>query len=110
MSAEWWFAWLWTISRWSVATDGVVISYKAFGTTGAALAPFNKGRTTTHEIGHWLNLFHIWGDDGGNCNGTDLVEDTPIKGRKIQVFRPIHVFHAIIPLLEYVYELYGLYR
>ena len=62
------------------ATDGVVISYKAFGTTGAALAPFNKGRTTTHEIGHWLNLFHIWGDDGGNCNGTDLVEDTPNQG------------------------------
>lgn len=62
------------------ATDGVVISYRAFGTTGSALAPFNKGRTTTHEVGHWLNLFHIWGDDGGNCNGSDLVEDTPNQG------------------------------
>ena len=62
------------------ASDGVVISYKAFGTMGAALAPFNKGRTATHEIGHWLNLFHIWGDDGGSCNGTDLVEDTPNQG------------------------------
>jgi len=63
-----------------VATDGVVISYRAFGTTGAVLAPFNKGRTATHEIGHWLNLFHIWGDDGGSCNGSDLVNDTPNQG------------------------------
>lgn len=62
------------------ATDGVVISYKAFGTTGAALPPFNKGRTATHEIGHWLNLYHIWGDDGGSCNGSDVVGDTPNQG------------------------------
>ncbi len=62
------------------ATDGVVISYKAFGTMGAALPPFNKGRTATHEIGHWLNLYHIWGDDAGSCNGTDVVEDTPNQG------------------------------
>jgi hypothetical protein len=58
-------------------TDGVVCSFRAFGNTGAALAPFNKGRTATHEVGHWLNLFHIWGDDGTSCNGTDLVGDTP---------------------------------
>ncbi len=63
-----------------VATDGIVVSYKAFGTMGAALPPFNKGRTATHEIGHWLNLFHIWGDDAGSCNGTDVVEDTPNQG------------------------------
>jgi hypothetical protein len=62
------------------ATDGVVISYKAFGTSGAALPPFNKGRTATHEIGHWLNLFHIWGDDGGGCAGSDLADDTPNQG------------------------------
>ena len=43
-------------------TDGVVILYTAFGTGGAARAPFNLGRTATHEIGHWLNLRHIWGD------------------------------------------------
>ncbi len=62
------------------ATDGVVISYRAFGTNGAAIAPFNKGRTATHEVGHWLNLFHISGDDGSGCNGTDLADDTPNQG------------------------------
>ncbi|PRT27459.1 zinc metalloprotease [Bacillus thuringiensis] len=58
-------------------TDGVVIGYNYFGTTGTATEPFHLGRTATHEIGHWLNLFHIGGDDGGACNGTDRVEDTP---------------------------------
>lgn len=62
------------------STDGVVIANKAFGTMGTALAPFNKGRTTTHEVGHWLNLFHIWGDDGGGCFGSDMVDDTPNQG------------------------------
>lgn len=55
-------------------TDGVVIDYRYFGTTGTATAPFNKGRTATHEVGHWLNLRHIWGD--ATC-GSDLVNDTP---------------------------------
>lgn len=59
------------------ATDGVVITYTGFGTTGTAAAPYNKGRTATHEIGHWLNLRHIWGDDNGACTGSDLVGDTP---------------------------------
>ena len=59
------------------ATDGVVITHTGFGTTGTAAAPFNLGRTTTHEIGHWLNLFHIGGDDGTGCSGTDFVADTP---------------------------------
>ena len=61
----------------SAATDGVVILNKAFGSTGTAAAPFNKGRTATHEVGHWLNLRHIWGDDSGACTGSDLVSDTP---------------------------------
>ena len=61
-------------------TDGVVIDYRAFGTVGTATAPFNLGRTATHEVGHWLNLFHIWGDDGGGCGGTDQVDDTPNQG------------------------------
>jgi hypothetical protein len=56
------------------STDGVVILNKAFGRTGTAAAPFNKGRTATHEVGHWLNLRHIWGD--ATC-GSDLVTDTP---------------------------------
>lgn len=59
----------------SSATDGVVIDDNAFGTTGTAAAPFNKGRTATHEIGHWMNLRHIWGD--ATC-GNDQVGDTPL--------------------------------
>ena len=55
-------------------TDGVVILYNAFGTTGAVSAPYNKGRTATHEIGHWLGLRHIWGD--GTC-ASDFCNDTP---------------------------------
>jgi ABC-type taurine transport system substrate-binding protein len=62
------------------ATDGVVIQQSAFGTVGTATAPFNLGRTATHEIGHWLNLNHIWGDDGTGCSGTDNVADTPNQG------------------------------
>ena len=62
-------------------TDGVVINYKAFGTTGTAQAPFNLGRTATHEVGHWLNLRHIWGDTS-DCSGTDFVDDTPKAQRQ----------------------------
>ena len=57
-------------------SDGVVILHSAFGTNGSARAPFNKGRTTTHEVGHFLNLRHIWGDTE-DCSGSDLVADTP---------------------------------
>jgi hypothetical protein len=57
-------------------TDGVVILNTAFGTSGTAAAPFNLGRTTTHEVGHWLNLRHIWGDTE-DCSGSDFVSDTP---------------------------------
>jgi hypothetical protein len=69
-------------------TDGVAISYKGFGTLGGALYPqYAGGKTTVHEIGHWLGLRHIWGDDGdsdnGNnntsayCSGSDAISDTP---------------------------------
>ena len=58
------------------ATDGVAIANNAFGTMGTAAAPFNLGRTATHEVGHWLNLFHIWGDKD-DCTGDDEVDDTP---------------------------------
>ena len=58
----------------SSATDGVVIDSKYFGLSGTANYPYNLGRTATHEIGHWMNLRHIWGD--ANC-GSDLVSDTP---------------------------------
>jgi hypothetical protein len=59
-----------------LGTDGVVINYRAFGTQGTAEAPFNKGRTATHEVGHFFNLRHIWGDTP-DCSGSDLVADTP---------------------------------
>lgn len=55
--------------------DGVVIGAPYFGKTGAS-SPFNLGRTATHEVGHYLNLRHIWGD--ANC-GNDLVSDTPTQ-------------------------------
>lgn len=64
----------------AVATDGIVIDYQGFGTsaatTGYSLYPaFNLGRTATHEVGHWLNLRHIWGN--AKC-GNDFVTDTPL--------------------------------
>jgi Pregnancy-associated plasma protein-A len=62
------------------ATDGVVVTTSAFGSTGTATAPFHLGRTTTHEVGHWLNLRHIFGDDQGGCSGDDFVADTPNQG------------------------------
>lgn len=61
----------------SPSVDGVVIDYEAFGTTGTASAPYNLGRTTTHEIGHWLGLRHLWGSNNG-CE-SDNVNDTPLQ-------------------------------
>jgi hypothetical protein len=59
----------------STSTDGVVIDDNAFGSVGTVTYPYNKGRTATHEVGHWLNLRHIWGD--ATC-GNDQVTDTPL--------------------------------
>ncbi|MFM2207649.1 MAG: hypothetical protein RL213_1624 [Bacteroidota bacterium] len=60
----------------SSATDGVVLQYTTVGSmlSPSSGAPYNLGRTATHEVGHWLNLRHIWGD--ANC-GSDQVNDTP---------------------------------
>ena len=93
------------------ATDGVVILHTAFGTTGTAAAPFDLGRTATHEVGHWLNLRHIWGDDGDGCSGTDFVDDTPNQARP-------QLRHADLPARHlrqraerrHVHELHGLHR
>ncbi len=60
----------------NAGNDGVVILYKAFGDIGSAETPYDLGRTATHEVGHWLNLRHIWGDD--YC-GDDFVNDTPVQ-------------------------------
>ena len=73
-------------------TDGLVIDYRAFGTSDivpsfAVNAPYDKGRTATHEMGHCFGLLHIWGDGTGNpdtgktdCNATDYCADTPQAG------------------------------
>jgi PKD repeat protein len=58
-------------------TWGLVIDYAYAGSGGSATAPFNLGRTGTHEFGHCFNLNHIWGDDGTACSGTDNCADTP---------------------------------
>ncbi len=55
--------------------DGVVINYRYFGREGVVVPPYNIGRTTTHEVGHWLGLRHIWGD--GGCSVDDGIDDTP---------------------------------
>ena len=58
-------------------TWGLVLHYKYTGSGGSAIAPYNLGRTGTHEFGHCFNLFHIWGDDGTACTGSDQCSDTP---------------------------------
>ncbi len=50
------------------AFDGVYLSDNKFRFD-------NNYSTLTHEVGHWLNLLHLWGD--GGCSGTDFVDDTP---------------------------------
>lgn len=60
--------------------EGVVIHHQYFGNTGTVVSPFNKGRTTTHEVGHWLGLFHTWGDGlADGCLVDDLMDDTPLS-------------------------------
>lgn len=65
-------------------TDGVVIDFRCFGTKGTAglegYDAYNRGRTVTHEVGHWLGLNHIWGDkvfETDKVCGDDKVADTP---------------------------------
>ncbi len=59
------------------ATDGVTITYTAFGNMGTVVAPSLFGRTASHECGHWFGLFHIWGDDTDCTTGSDSIPDTP---------------------------------
>ena len=57
------------------STDGIVCGYPFVGNNGPGAGNYNLGRTATHEVGHWLNLRHIWGD--GGCSVDDFVTDTP---------------------------------
>jgi len=63
-------------------TDGVVIGHKYFGSSlifpGGTYEPgYSGGRTTTHEVGHWLGLRHIWGDTSECFDDGDYCDDTP---------------------------------
>ncbi len=65
-------------------TFGLVMGYTCFGSNFTSygsgfnlLTSYNRGRTSTHEIGHCFDLYHIWGDDGSSCSGSDQCADTP---------------------------------
>jgi hypothetical protein len=64
-------------------TDGIVIDYRAFGSGRTAIKPTNCGRTLTHEIGHYLGLYHVWGPDrNGDCISSDEIIDTPPQSNR----------------------------
>ena len=63
--------------------EGIVIDYRFFGLGGTALAPFDRGRTLTHEVGHYLGLMHIWGDSA-SCLSDDGLADTPAQAAAYQ--------------------------
>jgi len=62
--------------------DGVTVDYRVFGGVGGALgeAPYHLGKTLTHEMGHYFDLYHLAG--GGGCDKDDGVEDTPVQARE----------------------------
>ncbi len=65
--------------------QGVVVAYNSL--PGGNATGFNEGKTLTHEIGHYFNLIHIWGDDNGSCAGSDGVSDTPNQGNSSSTCR-----------------------
>ncbi len=75
-------------------TDGIRMDPTAFGTMGTARAPYNLGRTLVHEIGHFFNLFHLWGAQGDlenlNCDQDDGVADTPRQAFSYRGECPVH--------------------
>jgi len=75
-------------------TDGVVIDYVTFGSSNKGdyndlRVPYDLGRTTSHEVGHWLGLLHIFGDEGG-CLVDDNVDDTPLQNSSYNGECPSH--------------------
>ncbi|MCE2894871.1 MAG: choice-of-anchor J domain-containing protein [Flammeovirgaceae bacterium] len=64
-------------------TDGIVVNYRHFGSTDGGVFDlsnrYNKGRTLTHEMGHFFGLRHIWGDVSSCSTSTDYVDDTPVQ-------------------------------
>lgn len=69
----------WNTTQGPASTDGVVIGFRNFGRIGNVSFPYNRGRTLTHEAGHWLGLHHLWAPSNGpgNCNQDDFCADTP---------------------------------
>jgi hypothetical protein len=69
------------------STDGIVLETATVGGTTVASTGGFIGRTLTHEMGHWLGLFHVWGNSetgagdgtGGFCNDDDNIDDTPVQ-------------------------------
>ena len=71
--------------------NGVVIDFRFFGQNNPyvievqpAFGRYARGRTTVHEVGHWLGLFHTWGalgqlDPSLGCNDDDFIDDTPLN-------------------------------
>ncbi|CAD6893577.1 unnamed protein product [Tilletia controversa] len=60
--------------------DGVVVHGPSLPSTSTAFAPYNLGRTATHEVGHWLGLYHPF--QGESCSSSslgDYVTDTPLQ-------------------------------
>ncbi len=64
--------------------DGIIIDYEAFGSVGTAKYPNNRGKTLAHEIGHYFDLQHIWGNKAGDCAIDDGIDDTPFQERPTQ--------------------------
>lgn len=90
----------------TLATDGVVIGSDYFG-ENASGGVYGHGRTATHEIGHWLNLRHIWGD--GRCRQDDFVADTPSSDRAnygCPAYPTVHCQSADMTMnyMDYVYD------
>jgi hypothetical protein len=79
------------------STYGAVVNYLFFGRGGAALAPYNQGRTATHEVGHCLGLHHIWGDGVSGCTDDDGVADTPLQSSATNGCRTFPAFDACTP-------------
>lgn len=75
------------------AEDGIIADPRYFGTTGTAAQnqPYHLGHTITHEMGHYLNLYHLWGPNlPGACNQSDEVEDTPTQSKTYLNECPTH--------------------
>ena len=62
--------------------DGVLVDYQSFGTFGNIKSKYNHGRSLTHELGHWLGLYHIWGT-ATECGSSDYCADTPEQEKEI---------------------------